>query len=67
MRRIRSNNTRSAILNLIEDRPKAGSITAEEVRAALQAAAPPQVVAYHMAVLAANGFLKRDGVRFQLA
>lgn len=68
-RKMRSNPTRNAIMNLFDDRPDTAAPTdAAEVHSALQADAPLKAVAYHLAVLAGKGFLKRDDAeRFQPA
>lgn len=65
--RMRSNPTRNAILNLIEDRPEPDGTTAEQVRAELEGDAPLSAVVYHLRVLADNGYLQCDAERFQLA
>lgn len=70
---VRSNPTRSAILDFFEGRPDAGPTNAAEVwGAAFRADAPSlSAVVYHLRVLADNGHLERDGSpaepRFRLA
>ncbi len=59
-RQMRSNPIRDAIMHLIEDSPETAGTTAVEVRAGLQADAPLSAVVYHLRVLAANRYLKRD-------
>jgi predicted transcriptional regulator len=57
---MRSNPTRDAILNLLEDSPDPPGTTADEVRGGLQADAPLSAVVYHLRVLADNGRLECD-------
>lgn len=68
--RMRSNPTRSAILNLLERRPETET-TVTEVWDVLRADASLRAVGYHLTVLAANGLIKQDDSQtepcFQLA
>lgn len=68
---MQSNPTRVAIMAFMEARPESGWITAGEVCPALEVKAQLSAVAYHLAILAENGLLKRDDSqpqpRFQLA
>lgn len=66
---MRSNPVRDAIMNLFAGLPDAAASTdAAEVHSAVEADTSSKAVAYHLAVLVGNGFLKSDDAeRFQPA
>jgi hypothetical protein len=69
--KMRSNPTRSALLNFFERRPDAAPTTTVEVASLFRRDASCRAVGYHLRVLAANGLLESDDTqgapRFQLA